>query len=111
MGGARRGARDRSSPSDGDADLAAHGERGNAREIPSFLPSFPRARGRRGGTRTICSGDMFSICFCANAIISGVIMLGSMMAERCVRADAATARAVSSAASTLRTASNGRRNK
>ena len=42
---------------------------------------------------------------------SRVIMLGSMMAERCVRADAATARAVSSAASTLRTASNGRRNK
>ena len=37
--------------------------------------------------RTICSGDMLAICFCAKAIISGVIIEGSMAAHAACRCD------------------------
>ncbi len=49
--------------------------RGSANPARSFAP-------RDLGPRTICSGVMLAICFCANAIISGVIFEGSIVRVR-----------------------------
>ena len=49
--------------------------RGSANPARSFAP-------RDLGQRTICSGVMLAICFCANAIISGVIFEGSIVRVR-----------------------------
>lgn len=69
---------------------SACGHRARVAEVPAFLREEGRGSAnparsfapRDLGPRTICSGVMLAICFCANAIISGVIFEGSIVRVR-----------------------------